>query len=346
MRCRLSLALLLALAPAALAQPRPRPGPPMPQTGRIRPGPEPRVETGETVPPETFSVKNIPYVKPPHETQELDIWAPMTTTYPGQQKQEVPPRPLIIWVHGGGWIGGNKDHCPAVSMVKDGFVVASINYRLSSEAPFPAQIEDCKAAVRYLRSRAKEYNIDVDRVGVWGASAGGHLVALLGTAGDAKEFDKGDNLDQSSRVQAVCDWFGPTDLLQIIPQAKAANMPEGVRLGDEHSILARFLGGQPDQKRDLAKAANPITYVSKDDPPFLIMHGDKDQLVPLAQSLILQDALKAAGINSTLEVIKDAGHGNLGTPAARQVRAFFLTHLKPQAQAPAPENPAPPAPAK
>src|SRR5690242_8011122 len=126
---RCLIALLLALAPATFAQPRPRQpvGPPAPRPGVLQPGPPFRPETGETVPPETFSAKNLPYVAPPRESQMLDLFAPMTTTLPGQ-KNEAPPRPLIIWIHGGGWSAGSKDHCPAVSMVKDGFVVASINY--------------------------------------------------------------------------------------------------------------------------------------------------------------------------------------------------------------------------
>jgi acetyl esterase/lipase len=331
MRRALLVALLLA-TPVAVGQTRL--SPPQPHTDGIRPGPTPRQETGETVPPDTFSAKNLPYVNPPKATQELDIFAPMTTTYPGQKKEDVPARPLIVFIHGGGWIGGNKDHCPAVNFCKDGFVVASINYRLSSEAPFPAQIEDCKAAIRWLRAHAKNYNIDVNRVGVWGASAGGHLAALVGTTGDIKDFDKGDNLDQSSAVQAVCDWYGPTDLLQMIPQAEAAHSPEAKSYKDPHSILAKFLGGLPDAKPQVAKAANPITYISKSDPPFLIMHGDQDQLVPLGQSLLLLDGLKAAGIDATLEVVKGRGHGDLnvnGLDATNRVRQFFIDRLKPGA---------------
>jgi len=122
---------------------------------------------------------------------------------------------VIVWVHGGAWLGGSKDRCPALSFLRDGFAVASVNYRLSQHALFPAQIEDCKAAVRWLRAQATTYMLDPDRIGVWGASAGGHLVALLGTTGDVKEFDTGGHLAHSSRVQAVCDFFGPTDFTRM-----------------------------------------------------------------------------------------------------------------------------------
>ncbi len=130
------------------------------------------------------------------------------------------PTPLVIWIHGGGWEAGNKDNPPGLGLLKKGYALASINYRLSQEAKFPAQIEDCKAAIRFLRANAKKYNLDPDHFGVWGASAGGHLVALLGTTGGVKELEgDGPNKEESSAVQAVVDWFGPTDMLQMKAQA-------------------------------------------------------------------------------------------------------------------------------
>ena len=121
--------------------------------------------------------------------------------------------PVIIYIHGGGWRSGRKERCPAVALVQDGYAVASIDYRLTSTAPFPAQIEDCKAAVRWLRANAAKYNLDADRIGVWGMSAGGHLAALLGTSGGVPELEgSGDNMQYSSQVQAVCDVAGPADL--------------------------------------------------------------------------------------------------------------------------------------
>jgi acetyl esterase/lipase len=245
-----------------------------------------------------------------HERQKLDVYVPKGDG----------PFPLILWVHGGGWEGGSKDSAvPVVNMLARGYAVASTNYRLSRHAAFPAQIHDVKGAVRYLRANAKKYKIDGDRIGVAGGSAGGHLVALLGTSGDVKELE-GDvgPKDVSSRVQCVIDFFGPTDLLKLSP-ANAKENP-----------VTRLLGGPTTEKRELAVSANPITYVSKDDPPFLIVHGDKDPVVPLSQSELLYEALKKAGVDATLKVVPEAGHGNgIFTPElAKQYVEFFEKHLK------------------
>ena len=153
--------------------------------------------------------RDLVYVGNGHERHKLDLFVP---------EKADGPLPLIIWVHGGGWQNGSKDGCPPLrdGYTERGYAVASINYRLSGHAVFPAQIEDCKAAIRWLRAHAKEYNLDPQRFGVWGSSAGGHLVALIGTSGDVKEFDVGANLDQSSRVQAVCDYYGPTDFTVFV----------------------------------------------------------------------------------------------------------------------------------
>jgi acetyl esterase/lipase len=242
------------------------------------------------------------------------------------------PRPLIVWVHGGGWAGGDKNFCPAVAAVSQGFVVASINYRLTSEAIYPAQIQDCKGAIRFLRAHADQYGIDPKRIGVWGASAGGHLVALLGTSGGSKELEGtvGGNLNESSRVQAVCDFFGPTDLSKFADEAQAAGIigtTPGPRL-----IMALF-GGGLQQKKDLVQLANPIAFISEtkaaDLPPFLIMHGDKDKVVPVAQSQLLDDSLTAAGARVEFKIVPGAGHGTgFSTPAiARTVLEFFQKNL-------------------
>jgi len=245
------------------------------------------------------------------------------------------PLPVIVWVHGGGWRSGSKGSGGrARPMLGRGYAVVDVGYRLSGEAIFPAQVEDCKAAVRWVRANAAKYGLDPDRIGAWGRSAGGHLVAFLGTAGDVKEFDTEANAEYSSRVQAVCDWFGPTDFLQMDKHSL-----DGSRLihdspGSPESLL---VGGPIQEKpyRSLAGKANPIKYVTKDDPPFLIMHGDKDMSVPLHQSELLYDALKKVGVDATLYVVKGGGHGLRGGEESSEIlfemaADFFDKHLKTQ----------------
>ncbi len=240
------------------------------------------------------------------------------------------PLPLVIWIHGGGWEAGNKDNPPGLDLLKKGYAVASLNYRLSQEAKFPAQIEDCKAAIRFLRANAKKYNLDPDHFGVWGASAGGHLVALLGTTGAVKELEgDGPNKNESSAVQAVVDWFGPTDMLQMKAQA---DVKQAFDADSADSPVGRLFGGPVQEHKELAEQANPLHFITKDAAPFLIFHGDKDNLVPLGQSKILDEALKAAKVESTLIVIEGAGHGGpgFGSPENLQkIQDFFDKHLKP-----------------
>ena len=238
--------------------------------------------------------------------------------------------PLIVWVHGGGWIEGDKRDCPAIGMVARGYAVASLNYRLSTEAIFPAQIQDCKGAIRWLRAHSEKYKLDKHRFGAWGASAGGHLVALLGTGGDAKEIegDIGGNLDQSSNVQCVIDWFGPTDLSVFFEQA---NKGMNVFKGDpDRSPITVLFGGVMRDHMDLVRLANPITFIKKTTPPFLIMHGDKDPVVPLGQSEILAEALKKNDVDVTFEVLEGAGHGNgFDRPTILPLMMQFMDkHLK------------------
>jgi len=241
------------------------------------------------------------------------------------------PMPVVVWVHGGAWRAGSRKGGPAGVLASKGYFVASIEYRLSQEATFPAQIEDCKCAIRYLRAHAKKYNIDSDHIGVWGSSAGGHLVALLGTSGDVEELEgKGGWQDQSSRVQAVCDWFGPTDFPKM-----------GGRHDDINSPECQLVGGSYTEKADVVRAANPITYVSCDDPPFLIMHGEEDRTVPINQSELLDEALTKAGVEVTFVRVKNAGHGFRQRPGGprmqpgreemqEEITAFFDRHLKKQ----------------
>jgi acetyl esterase/lipase len=276
--------------------------------------PQPRLPEGAK------AIKDIQYVPNGHERHKLDLYLP-------KQDEQAKPLPLIIWVHGGAWMGGSKENCPALRFLEKGYAVASINYRLSQHAIYPAQIQDCKAAVRWLRANAKEHGIDPKRFGAWGASAGGHLVALLATAGDIKEFDVGENPDVSSRVQAVCDFFGPTDF------TKMSSFESTMDHDSPNAPEALLVGGPIQQNKDKCRAANPITYVSKDDPPILIVHGDKDPLVPHNQSEIFHDALRQAGVDATFHTVKGGGHGFRDAEVDRMVEEFFDNRLKAGASA-------------
>lgn len=235
--------------------------------------------------------------------------------------------PVIVWIHGGGWESGNKEPCPAVFLVDKGYAVASINYRLSDDGAFPAQIHDCKDAVRWLRANAERYNLDPDRIGVFGASSGGHLAALLGTSSDKKELEgtAAQYPNISSKVQAVCDVSGPTDLKKFA--AFSATMP-GIRADAPKQMVAKLLGGDISGKQGLAEQASPITYVSPKSPPFLIMHGEDDTLVPPEQSKLLTEALKAAHVDVELQLVPHAGHQIAPRLDMRRIEQFFDKQLR------------------
>ena len=259
------------------------------------------------------------YVADGTDRQRLNVFFP---------EKSAKPLPLIVWIHGGAWSAGSKDHCPAMRLLEDGYAVASVTYRFSQHGVFPAQIEDCRAAIRWLRGHAAELNIDPTRIGAWGSSAGGHLVALLGVAGDHAAWDKGENLDQSARVQAVVNWFGPADLLTMGAQSDSDSR---IKHDDANSPESRLIGGAVQEQKEKARAASPVTYATEDDAPMLLMHGDRDELVPHAQSIELRDALQKAGAEATLQTLPGAGHGS-GDFGKREtfeaVRAFFALHLK------------------
>lgn len=235
----------------------------------------------------------------------LDLYRPKSTN----------PTALVIWIHGGGWKSGSKaGGGPAVfQLLQRGYAVASVEYRLSGEAVFPAAIEDCKASVSFLRLNADKYNLDPKRFGVWGSSAGGHLVSLLGTTIDVDQFDTHPvTRKASSSVQAVCNWFGPSDFLRM------NDFPSRINHDAADSPESRFIGAAIQKNPEKVQRANPAHYASAGDPPFLHLHGDKDQLVPFNQSEILHAALKSAGVETTLYKVVGGGHGFGGSRDSRE----------------------------
>jgi len=275
-------------------------------------GPGPRLPEG------TRSFRDLAYADV-HPRNKLDLFVPKSDK----------PLPLLVWIHGGAFMAGSKEGAgECLPFLNQRYAVASINYRLSQHAVFPALVHDCKGALRWLRAHAKEYNLDAGHIGVWGSSAGGYLVAMLGVTAGVKELegDVGGNLECSSRVQAVCDYFGPTDFLQMDSQAPPNSAIKHDAPGSPESKL---LGGPIQDNKEKAAKANPITYVTKDAAPFLIVHGDADNLVPYGQSKLLQEALQKAGADSTFLTVPGKGHG--GFPPNQyhpKVLAFFNKHLK------------------
>lgn len=234
--------------------------------------------------------------------------------------------PVIIWIHGGAWIGGDKKPAPIARFLANGYAAASINYRLSNESKFPAQIHDCKAAIRWVRANAAKYNLDPERIGAFGMSAGGHLSALLGTTNGVKEVEGSlGDLSKSSDVQAVVDWCGPSNMLTI---RKQAGPDSQLDFDSSDSPVRRLLGGKPEKRKEAARLASPVSFVSKDDPPFLIMHGDRDTVVPLAQSVELNEALKKAGAAVDFKIVKGGEHSFLSADTMQDVVDFFDKNLK------------------
>ncbi|HEX5691846.1 MAG TPA: alpha/beta hydrolase [Roseiflexaceae bacterium] len=259
--------------------------------------------------------RDLAYVPNGHERQKLDLYLPRADG----------PLPLIVWIHGGAFRLGDKGNRIPSEMLEQGYAIASLNYRLSQHAIFPAQIEDCKAAVRWLRARADAYGLDPSRFVAWGESAGGHLSAMLGTAGHERSFEVGDNLEYSSRVQAVVDFFGPTDFLQMDIQ----RLPDGQLHDTPDSPESELVGGPIQEHRGATARANPISFITPDAPPFLIVHGDRDPLVPYGQSVLLVDALKAAGVPVTFYTVAGAGHGRFEDPQIPGlIREFLAAHLE------------------
>jgi acetyl esterase/lipase len=239
------------------------------------------------------------------KSQTLDLFLPTGTG----------PFPLVVNIHGGGFRMGSKEMLDAPiarELLKNGIAVASINYRLSGEAKFPAAVQDAKAAVRYLRANALKLKLNPNRFLAFGQSAGGNLASLLGTSSGVAEFEdaKLGNAKTSSRVHGVIDWFGPVDFLQLDKHAAAQGCTPDHDLAT--SPESSYLGAAIQTVPELAKKANPITYLDPTDPPFLLQKGDKDCFIAFAQSQLFFEALQKAGIASVFETMKGAGHGDMG----------------------------------
>ncbi|NJD11631.1 MAG: alpha/beta hydrolase [Gemmatimonadetes bacterium] len=273
--------------------------------------------------PGAAPLKDIPYATS-SPAQRLDLHLPPA----GAAK----PFPVIVQIHGGAFAGGDKADSqlrPVLAALARGYAVVAINYRLSGEARFPAQIQDVKAAIRWVRANAARLGLDPARIAVWGNSAGGHLAALAGTSGGVAALDDPGlgNADQPSSVQAVVDWYGPIDFLQMDPQYRASGLGR-----PDHSAATspegRLLGVARADARDRVAAANPETYISADDPPFQIQHGTRDPLVPTQQSEHLAAALRRVlpPERVTLQLLEGAGHGGpaFETPANLALVLDFL----------------------
>jgi acetyl esterase/lipase len=269
--------------------------------------------TAEQTPPKApfETVRNIPYAEVNGKPILLDLRVPMNAQRP----------PLVVWIHGGGWVGGDKEKCRICWLARKGFAVASINYRLLKDAIFPAQIHDCKAAIRWLRANEERYGYDASRIGAAGSSAGGHLSALLGTTGGIQELEGavGGNLAESSRVQAVVSISGLSDL-----ETSYASHPD--------PRVALLIGGTPAEQPERSLSASPLHFVGSDASPLLLIHGEKDPIVDPQQAVQLHRAYQNAKLDSWLEMIPGTGHMDLSLRDARiraLIEKFLTRHLKP-----------------
>lgn len=239
--------------------------------------------------------RDVPYAVVGDTTLKLDLYLPASGT----------PAGLIVWVHGGAWRAGSRSSVDLKRMVDRGWSIASVDYRLSEMARFPAQIHDIKAAIRFLRAHAKDYGYPADKFIISGSSAGGHLAALVGVSNGEKalEGDEGEFVKESSSVQAIVDLYGASNLTTILAQST----PHGLEV--RKPALDLLLGGQPDAKPDLARLASPVFHVDPTDPPLLLFHGDQDPQMPINQAHELQGAYEKAGLRVEFKVLHGSGHG-------------------------------------
>jgi acetyl esterase/lipase len=243
---------------------------------------------------DTIVTKDIVYAEAGNKKLQLDIY---------KLKEQKEPW-LIVWVHGGAWHSGNKEN-PPLNLLGYGYALASVDFRVSTEKPFPAQVHDIKAAIRFLRANAHKYGYQPGKIIIWGSSSGGHLAALVATTNSNKELEGnlGDFINTSSSVQGCIDYYGPTNLLTILNQSTPFGL--NVRL----PALAILLGKPLDQVTGLAKLASPVYQVDSTDPPMFIVHGEQDVQVPINQSIELMSAYRSKNLKVQIEFIPNAGHG-------------------------------------
>jgi acetyl esterase/lipase len=263
--------------------------------------------------------QDLPYADTDNSRQKLDLLLPKKPATNG-------PLPVVVFIHGGGWRNGDKSRgLGQVSRFAESgqFAAASIGYRLSGEAKWPAQIHDCKAAIRWLKANAKQYELDAKRICVFGTSAGGHLVAMLGATGGVETLEGklGSHTERDSRVACVVDFFGPTDFLTM------NDFPGRIDHDAATSPESLLIGGPIQQHKDKSRAATPMMYVTADDAPILIMHGTQDPLVPFDQSVQFLAALKRSKVDAVLAPITDGEHGFRGPTVNARVDQFLKKYL-------------------
>lgn len=250
---------------------------------------------GAADPPRSTILHDIEYARAGDQVLKLDLHLPT-----GKLRA-----PLMVWVHGGAWRSGSKKDMPLGKLVEEGYAIASVDYRLSTEARFPAQIHDLKAAIRFLRGHASEWRLNAKQIVVAGDSAGGHLAALVGVSNGHPELEGevGKDRGQSSSVQGIISFYGGANLMTILKQST----PHGLSV--RVPALDLLLGGQPDAVPTLARLASPVSHVDRSDPPLLLLHGDQDPQMPINQALELFGAYKKAKADVQFEVVHGAAHG-------------------------------------
>lgn len=264
-------------------------------------------------------IKDLGFAEVDGHSLKLDLYMP--------QSEGIKSQPLIVWVHGGAWRKGSKSKMPLRDLLAEGFAIASVDYRLTPVAKFPANVHDIKAAIRWLRANAGKYGYAAKRIGIAGSSAGGHLVNLVGTSNGHPELEGtvGDHLDESSDVAAIVSFYGAANLTTILHQST----PHGLSV--RKPALELLLGGQPEDDVELARLASPVFHVTGDEPPLLLIHGDQDHQMPINQSIELYGKYREHKLSVSLEFVYGGAHGGpqfYDQQRMKLTAKFLRKHLK------------------